>query len=30
MVGGSYFNIRLFALSVDTEGEWQLIEEFTF
>jgi len=30
VVGGSYFNIRLFALSVDTEGEWQLIEEFTF
>lgn len=29
VVGGSYFNIRLFALSVDAEGEWQLIKEFT-
>jgi len=26
--GGSYFNFRLFALSVNEKGEWQLIEEF--
>lgn len=30
VAGGSYFNIRLFALSVDTKGQWQLIEEFTY
>lgn len=26
--GGSYFNIRLFALSADAEGSWKLIKEF--
>lgn len=28
--GGSYFNFRLFSLSVNAKGEWQLIEEFKY
>lgn len=28
--GGSYFNLRLFALSVDEEGKWQLIQTFKY
>lgn len=27
---GSYFNLRLFALSVDEKGKWQLIKEFKY
>lgn len=26
--GGSYFNLRLFSLSVDAEGAWYMIEEY--
>jgi len=28
--GGSYFNFRIFILSVNEKGEWQLIEEFRY
>jgi hypothetical protein len=27
---GSYFNLRLFVLTVDAEGEWQLVEEWSY
>lgn len=27
--GGSYFNLRLFVLSVDSDGAWRVIEEFS-
>lgn len=30
VVGGSYFNLRLFSLSVDKQGRWRLIQEYTY
>ena len=28
VAGGSYFNIRLFVLSINSKGDWELIKEF--